>query len=362
MMPTPAWSFLRLHLQNVLMSSPFLLTFMALVFLTGAIFPLIVAFTVAAIVHLVFQLCVNGLSAVSPHDAVLITGCSSGLGESSALHLASVGYTVFATVRKREDGEALRSKAGKDAAERLLPLLMDATQQETVDAAVRTVQERLHESRLTLRAVINNAGSVGYVGPLELMSVPKLEAVLAVNVAGSVRVSAAFLPLLRATAARRQTARLIFVTSVAGGLVPPLMAPFAASKFALEAAADGFRMELLHSGVDVCVAQVGQMDKPDITANLAKLRPSLREMLTTCPRADPAVVRRYDASLDRLFEFRRTHLSKQPAELVDLLHELAIRSRYPQARYVCGWDAMVCLGVVKHLPETLRDRVMLLSV
>ena len=84
--------------------------------------------------------------------AAVVTGASSGIGRATALHLDSLGFTVFAGVRKRADAESLRA-AG---VERLEPLTIDVTDEASIAAAAREVAERVGESGLA--ALVNNAG------------------------------------------------------------------------------------------------------------------------------------------------------------------------------------------------------------
>ena len=89
-------------------------------------------------------------------SAVLVTGCSSGIGEAAALRLLQCGFLVFATVRKTADAEALKAKAGKSSL--LHPLLVDVTVSSTIAAAVEAVKARLAKEDRKLLGLINNAG------------------------------------------------------------------------------------------------------------------------------------------------------------------------------------------------------------
>ena len=68
-------------------------------------------------------------------QAAVITGASTGIGKATALHLDQLGYEVFAGVRNEADGEALR----KEGSERLTPIILDVTDEETIAAAVGAV-------------------------------------------------------------------------------------------------------------------------------------------------------------------------------------------------------------------------------
>ena len=250
--------FLLLYAQNAFTSLPFILTFLPLLLLTGAWLPLLIAVVLAFVVYLLFNSFANSLSTPTAREAVLITGCSTGLGEAAALHLASVGYTVFATVRKEEDGQALVRNAGRSS-QRIAPVLMDITQQSSVEAALAEVSRRVANDRLSFRVLINNAAGVvpkGFCGA-ELLPPAVLEHSFSFNTVAQLRVTQAFLPLLRATAGRGERARIVFTSSVAGVLGTPCLTSYNAAKAAVEMMADCMRMELRAADIDVCVVQPG---------------------------------------------------------------------------------------------------------
>jgi NAD(P)-dependent dehydrogenase (short-subunit alcohol dehydrogenase family) len=125
------------------------------------------------------------------------------------------------------------------------------------EGSVLTVQPCLH-------GLVNNAG-VGSMMPLELQTVESLRSVLDVNVVGAVMVTQYFLPLLRASTVdsrlgeggKSGQARVLFMGSLAGVTVPPLMGAYSASKFALDATAAAFRQELAPQHIAVSLLEVG---------------------------------------------------------------------------------------------------------
>jgi len=183
--------------------------------------------------------------------AVVITGCSTGIGKTCALTLVRAGYHVFAGVRKTADGEALAKEAG----EGLTPLRLDVTDADQVRAAAEQVREALGEQGV-LAGLINNAGIAVY-GPLELMPIETLRYQYEVNVIGHVAVTQAFIPLLR-----RDKGRVIIIGSSSSFLTPAFLGPYASSKCALASIADAFRRELLPWGIEVCLMQPGAVITP----------------------------------------------------------------------------------------------------
>lgn len=179
---------------------------------------------------------------------IVITGCSSGFGRVTALHLAQQGWSVFATVRKEADQASLLAEAtNRSCAASLTPVLCDITNPEQVAALEQTVAEATPR----LDALLNNAGTA-FPAPLELIALDELRSQLEVNVVGQVAVTQALLPLLKAA---RGT--IINVTSVGGRVAMPVIGAYNASKFAMEALSDVLRVELAPFGVRVVVIEPG---------------------------------------------------------------------------------------------------------
>jgi NAD(P)-dependent dehydrogenase (short-subunit alcohol dehydrogenase family) len=178
------------------------------------------------------------------HKGVLVTGASSGIGAAIARELATRGFRVFGTVRREGDRAGLE-EAGA------VPVLMDVTDRASIARARDEVTRALDGAPLA--GLVNNAG-VPAAGPLELLPLDQLRRVLEVNLVGVVAVTQAFLPLLKAAGGR-----IVNISSVSGRQALPFMGPYAASKFALEAASDSLRRELLPFGVDVIVVEPGSV-------------------------------------------------------------------------------------------------------
>ena len=187
--------------------------------------------------------------------AVLITGCSSGIGEAAALRLLKANFLVFATVRKQQDADALKLKAGKS--NMLHTLLLDVTKEEQIRAAVAAVKQRLAQEDRKLLGLVNNAGGAEQ-SPLELLPLDTLRAQLELNLYGPLAVTRAFLPLLRSASSPTHSSRLLFLSSISGRFAIPGLSSYSASKFALEAAVDALRLELRHFHIDVTAVEPGQ--------------------------------------------------------------------------------------------------------
>ncbi len=271
--------------------------------------------------------------------SVLITGASTGIGEACAVYLAGRGWRVFAGVRRVEDGDALVRKAG----EAVMPVLLDVTKPEWIEKAVSAVRERVGSTGL--HGLVNNAGIV-VAGPLEFLPIQEVERQLQVNVIGVVAVTQAFLPLLRMA-----HGRIVLMGSNSGFWCEPFVAPYGASKFALEAIADSLRVELYPWGMEVALVQPGMIRTPIWEKSRAaaeglhaKLSPECAELY-----AKP-------------MESMRTLIDTAPKlaippERVARAVTHALEARRPKTRYPVGLDSRVQSFLRHVLPDRLRDRI-----
>ena len=188
---------------------------------------------------------------------ILITGCSSGIGEAAAKDFHSRGYRVLATVRRGEDRARLES------------LGIDTVGLELADAhsVAAAVTEALTRSNGRIDAVIHNAG-VGVYGALEDLPREAIEQQFQSNVFGVHQINTLMIPHMRAAGG----GRIVIVTSVLGVVSAPFRGLYVASKFALEGLADTLRLELAGSGIDVSLVEPGPIETAFRRNALAALR------------------------------------------------------------------------------------------
>ena len=267
---------------------------------------------------------------------IVITGASTGIGEACALRLDGLGYRVFAGVRKFADGEALKKKSS----DRLSPVMLDVTSEESIAAAVRTVGD------VPLAGLVNNAGIV-VPGPLELVPIAMWRKQLEVNVIGQVAVTQAFLPMLRAG-----HGRIVNMGSVAGRSAVPFSGPYCASKFAMEGLTDSLRMELRQFGISVSIVEPGAVKTPI----WEKTSANANEYLGAVPAH---LLELYWSMLGKL-RTAAAEAGKQgvAAEEVAKAVEHALTSAKPKTRYVVGSDAKLRMKLI-HLPDRLVDSLIL---
>ncbi|CAL1282018.1 unnamed protein product [Larinioides sclopetarius] len=173
--------------------------------------------------------------------AILITGCARGFGKHIAKHLDSKGFHVFASCLNPNSSGA--DDLRKSCSSRLQILQLDVTKDESVEKAVQYVKANLGSCELW--AVINNAGiQKGFL--TELTRIQDFEDTMEVNAFGQVRVTKAFLPLLR-----RSRGRVINMASLGGRLAGPMAAAYTMSKFASVGFSGSLRHELHLWGIRV---------------------------------------------------------------------------------------------------------------
>ncbi|XP_064841710.1 estradiol 17-beta-dehydrogenase 1-like [Oncorhynchus masou masou] len=195
---------------------------------------------------------------------VLITGCSSGIGLSLAVRLASDPakmYKVYATMRNLAKKERLLDCVKGLHKDTLDILQMDITDQRSILDA----RDRVREKRVNI--LVCNAG-VGLMGPLEAQSLATMRRILEVNLLGTISTIQAFLPGMKAQGHGR-----VLVTGSIGGLQGlPFNEVYCASKFAVEGACESLAILLQHFNIHVSLIECGPVNT-DFLDNLQRAEP-----------------------------------------------------------------------------------------
>jgi NAD(P)-dependent dehydrogenase (short-subunit alcohol dehydrogenase family) len=172
---------------------------------------------------------------------VLITGCSTGIGRACAQRLARAGHTVYATARRLDSIEDLRSAGCR-------VLALDVTDEASMRAAVEAVEAE----EGAVGALVNNAG-YSQSGAIETVAIDHLRRQFETNVFGLVRMCQLVLPGMR----ERGDGRIVNMSSMGGNFTFPGGGAYHASKYAVEAISDALRFEVEGFGVGVTVIQPG---------------------------------------------------------------------------------------------------------
>jgi NAD(P)-dependent dehydrogenase (short-subunit alcohol dehydrogenase family) len=267
--------------------------------------------------------------------AVVVTGASTGIGEATALHLASLGYRVLAGVRNAHDFERMRT-----AAAGIEPVMLDITDEEHIDALVELI-DRTEPGGL--HGLVNNAG-IGTVGPIETLTTDQWRNVMEVNVIGTASITRALLPSLF-----KSRGRIVNIGSGGGRVAFPLFGPYTASKFAMEGFTDVLRREIEPHGVRIiCV-------EPGVVAS-AIYGKSLGPSYERTERLTPEQSHRYRKKLDSAHKSaEEAKDNAAPPSIVAPAVAKALSARRPRTRYVVGWDSRTAVICSRILPDRAID-------
>ncbi len=270
---------------------------------------------------------------------VLITGASTGIGKSCALHLDRIGFHVFAGVRKTRDADSLREMASS----RLLPVFLDVTDQDTISATLQKVMEISEESGLA--GLVNNAGIV-IPCPSAFLPLEYWRNIFEINVLGAVAVTQAFLPLLV-----KGRGRVVNMSSISGRIAYPLMGPYAASKFALEAISDALRLELLPWGIKLSIIEPGPIKTP-IWDKGFENQTSFQKLIPDWAQ------KKYKIPIEKfLAHARQSAKNAAPPEVVAYAVQHALTAKKPKTRYPIGRGVRFYTTFFRIMPDWIRDRI-----
>lgn len=267
--------------------------------------------------------------------AILITGCSSGIGWHCALGMKARGWRVFATARTPEDLARLE-------AEGLEAIPLDYADPSSVSACAAEVARRTGGK---LDALFNN-GAFGQPGAVEDLTRPVLEAQFACNVFGWHQLTAACLPLFRANG----QGRIVQCSSVLGLVALKWRGAYNASKFAIEALSDTLRLELRGSGIFVSLIEPGPIASKFTEAALRNFEANIDEAHSHYKDA-------YARQRARMGRGGSARYKLGPeAVLEKLIH--AVESPRPHARYYVTKPTHYMAFARRILPQRLLDYVL----
>lgn len=187
---------------------------------------------------------------------ILITGASTGIGYDLAKIFVENGYTVYGSVRKKEDADRLSYEFGQG----FKAVLFDVTDHDSVDRAAKQIEEEIGDEGLG--GLINNAG-IAIGGPMLDLSIEDYRLQFEVNVIGLIKVTKSFLPLLGARDGHSSDpGRIVQISSAAGKIGMPFMSPYAGSKHAVEGVSESLRRELQLFDIDVIIIGPGPVKTP----------------------------------------------------------------------------------------------------
>ncbi len=251
---------------------------------------------------------------------VLITGCSSGIGEATAERLAKAGWSVYATARKPETLEGLAAKGCHT-------LALDVTSEQSMTKAVKTVLDEGGR----IDALVNNAG-YSQSGAAETLDLDDVRRQFETNVFGLLRMSQLVLPAMR----EQHSGRIVNISSMGGKLVFPGGGIYHATKYAVEALSDAMRFEVAGFGVKVVIVEPGL-----ITTNFENAAVASMESNDDGPYAEfNAQVAK---STKEVYSGPMRHLGGGPDSVAKVI-EKALTSRRPRIRYTVTASAKMSIA------------------
>lgn len=272
--------------------------------------------------------------------AVVITGASSGIGAACARHLDQLGFTVWAGVRRKTDGDAL----ARAASPRLRVVMLDVTDPMSIAEAGRAIAEGTSGSGLA--ALVNNAG-ISVAGPLELLPLAEVRTQFEVNVIGALAVTQVLLPSLRLA-----RGRIVNISSIAGLAATPFLGAYCGSKFALEAMSDALRMELAPWGIAVSLVEPGAIQSQIWQRATMSATRVLGEVA-------PEALALYAEPLGRMQKVIAGAAARAiPADAVAHIVARALTASRPRTRYLVGTDARFRALLKRILPDRAQDRLL----
>jgi NAD(P)-dependent dehydrogenase (short-subunit alcohol dehydrogenase family) len=268
--------------------------------------------------------------------AVLITGCSTGIGRATAQHLAARGWTVYATARRPESIEDL-------AAHGCRLLRIDVCDEPSMQRAVEIVEAE----EGAVGVLVNNAG-YGLEGPVEEAPLDELRRQFETNLFGPTRLTQLVLSGMR----RQGWGKIVNVSSVGGRITIPGGGAYHASKHALEALSDALRFEVRGFGIDVILIEPGAIRSSWVDTAVGSMR---RPRDRHSPYA--AFV---DAVANRLRGAHEGLLALAAAGPDPVAHviERAITARRPRTRYPVPAAAALFIISRRLLPDRAWDASM----
>jgi NAD(P)-dependent dehydrogenase (short-subunit alcohol dehydrogenase family) len=268
--------------------------------------------------------------------AVLITGCSTGIGRATALHLAKRGdLTVYATARRLESIEDLGAGGCRT-------LSLDVTDEASMEAAVAAVEEE-HGS---VWGLVNNAG-YSQSGAVESIPLDSLRDQFETNVFGLVRLSQLVLPGMR----KRGEGRIVNLSSMGGKLTFPGGGAYHATKYSVEALSDALRFEVAGFGIEVVLIEPGLITTSFGDTAVGSIGSTPEE--GPYGKFNAAVAK----STAEAYSGPMAKLGAGP-EAVAKKIETALTAGKPSPRYTVTPSAKIVMGMRRLLSDRMWDRAM----
>lgn len=280
---------------------------------------------------------INDPKEICVKKSVLISGCSSGIGQAVAKRLAKKDFLVYAAVRNNTDLEAISLLS-----ENIHALILDITKPEDIEAAYKLISE----TSGSLDILINNAG-IACGGPVEASKTEQWKEVFDVNLFGTVALTKTMLPLIR-----KSSGQILNISSVSGLVAAPFMSIYAASKFALEAFSDSLRREITPMGIKVSVIEPGPTKTKIWEKGLGKSREDIDNIDSQIKDQYKSAIKNFEAVIEEAIS------ESVNVDKVAKVIEQACTTDKPKTRYIISSKKNL-IKLLRIIPDKVSDKLIL---
>ncbi|MBR9827189.1 MAG: SDR family oxidoreductase [Oceanospirillales bacterium] len=270
-------------------------------------------------------------------QSILITGCSTGIGQHCAIRLRESGYRVLATVRNPDDVVALEAMG-------LESFVLDLNSSASIE---RGVAHALELTGGRLDALFNN-GAYGQPGAVEDLSRGVLRAQFETNVFGWVELTNRVLPIMR----QQGSGRIIMNSSVLGLVAMKYRGAYNASKFAIEGITDTYRQELRGSGIHISLIEPGPISSAFRHNALTAFKRNINYIRSAHAQVYAGVLKRLEGGDKQDSSFTL------PPEAVFKALQHALESKRPRPRYYVTVPTYLLGYLRRVLPTRWLDRLL----
>lgn len=260
---------------------------------------------------------------------ILITGASTGIGRSTAVHLAQQGYQVFAGVRSKQDAQSLENEGIKF----LKPIILDVTKPADIEQVANFLESECSQNGLF--ALINNAG-INYIAPFEVAVEQKVRSLMEVNFFGLMNLTRRLIPLLQKFGqSQNQTAKVLNIGSIGSKIGLPWEFSYHASKFAVLGLSQSLRFELDALHIKVSCVMPGGIRTPFFAK-------SGEEAQNTKNHLTGSNSNYYERNMTKMWDAaqRFERFATPPLQVAKVLDKM-LRQQNPPLRKVIGIDAKI---------------------
>jgi NADP-dependent 3-hydroxy acid dehydrogenase YdfG len=269
-------------------------------------------------------------------QAVLITGCSSGIGHATASRLADEGWKVYATARRPETIADLAQKGCKT-------LALDVCDEASMSSAVDAVKE----AEGAVGVLINNAG-YSQSGAVENVPLDQVRRQFETNVFGLIRMCQLVLPSMR----EQRYGKIVNIGSMGGRLTFPGGGIYHATKYSVEALSDALRFEVRGFGVDVILIEPGL-----IITNFGEVAASTVDAGGDSAGPYDEFNRKVAQLTENAYKGPMSKLGAGPEAVAKAISK-ALESRRPKARYLVTPSAHLLVNQRRLVPDRVWDLIM----